>query len=117
MNANKNNDARLCEAKLHAFDDLAITRTMPSAGGNAGVWVCGTISGHRFEALVFADHAERTGYEIDDSRITKLWLQRMADKATAYSWDRGLDVIAIDAQAQAIVAFLAAGLAEHTFGI
>ena len=47
--------------------------------------------------------------------ISKLWLQRIADRRTVFNWDRGADVAAVDAQARAIVDFLAAGLAEHVF--
>jgi len=95
-------------------DDLVITKSEPrtSAGGS---WVCGTILGHRFDALVFPEHAENPDYEIRDSRISKLWVQRLADKKTVYNWDRGLDIPAANTTAQAIVDFLCAGLAEHTY--
>lgn len=95
-------------------DDLQITKTTRrNAGG--GTWVCGTLHGHRFEALVFPEHAEVAEYELDDSRISKLWVQRMADKQLAYHWDRGLDQPAIDDLTQVIVDFLSAGLADHTY--
>ena len=100
---------------LDLGDGLVITKTTRRASG-AGTWVCGTICGHRFDALVFPEHAEVPEYEIGDSRISKLWLQRQADRATVYNWDRGMDVPAADATAAAIVDFLGAGLAEHTFG-
>jgi len=101
---------------LDLGDDLVITKTTRrhSAGG---VWVSGTIHGHRFEALVFPEHAEVPEYEIGDSRISKLWLQRQGDKVVVYNWDRGQDVPAADATAAAIVDFLCAGLAESTFGV
>ena len=70
--------------------DLQITKTLRRAAG--GTWVCGTIHGHRFEALVFPEHAENPDYEIDDSRISKLWVQRRADRRQVYNWDRGADV-------------------------
>jgi hypothetical protein len=95
--------------------DLEITSTTRRNAGS-GTWVCGTICGHRFEALVFPEHAENPDYEIDDSRISKLWLQRQADKVNVYNWDRGMDIPAADKTAQAIVDFLCAGLAEHTYG-
>jgi hypothetical protein len=96
-------------------DDLEITR-MTRRNSGLGTWVCGTIHGHRFEALVFPKHARVRAYEIDDSRISKLYLQRLADKTMVYNWDRGLDQPAADATAQAIVDFLCAGIAEHTYG-
>jgi len=95
-------------------DDLKITKTerRKSAGGT---WVRGTLNGHRFDALVFPEHAENSEHEIGDSKISKLWLQRIADKAQVYNWDRGLDVPAQTPDAQKIVDFLCAGLADHTY--
>lgn len=96
-------------------DDLVITNTTRRISG-AGTWVRGTIHGHRFDALVFPEHADNPAWEIGDSRISKLWLQRQADKVTVYNWDRGQDLPAADQTAAAIVGFLCAGLAEHTYG-
>ena len=76
----------------------------------------GTIAGHHFECLVFPERAECPDYELGDSRISKLWLQRLSDKATVVNFDRGWDVRPTTKKAQAIVDFLAAGLAEHTYG-
>jgi hypothetical protein len=100
---------------LDLGDDLVITKTTRRASGG-GSWVCGTIHGHRFDALVFPEHAEVPEYEIDDSRISKLWIQRTADRTTVYNWDRGMDLPPADPTVAAIVDFLAAGLAEHTYG-
>ena len=95
--------------------DLVITKTTRRSAG-AGTWICGTIHGHRFDALVFPEHAENPEWEIGESRISKLWLQRMAGKVTVYNWDRGQDLAPADKTAAAIVDFLCAGLAEHTYG-
>lgn len=95
--------------------DLVITKIARRASAG-GAWVSGRLHGHRFEALVFPEHAECGEYEIGGSRISKLWLERLADHRVAYSWDRGLDIPAADATAQAVVDFLCAGLAERTFG-
>jgi hypothetical protein len=95
--------------------DLEITK-VSRRHANAGTWVAGRVHGHQFQALVFPEHATVSGYEIDDSRISKLWLQRIADQREVYSWDRGLDRAAEDATTQAIVDFLAAGLAEYAYG-
>src|SRR6266478_2832434 len=76
---------------LDLGDDLRITKKTRRAAG-AGTWVCGTIAGHRFDALVFPEHAENPEWEIGDSRISKLWLQRLADRRTVFHWDRGADV-------------------------
>lgn len=91
--------------------DLEITKTTRRAAG-AGTWVSGTLNGHRFDALVFPEHAENPDYEIGDSRISKLWLQRSADKTTVFNWDRGLDVAAATDEAKIIVDFLSVGLAD-----
>ena len=95
-------------------DDLRITRTTRRASG-AGTWVIGTIAGHRFDALVFPEHADSPDYELGDSRISKLWLQRLADKTTVLNFDRGWDVRPTDATAAAVMDFLAAGLADHIY--
>jgi hypothetical protein len=95
-------------------DDLEITKTTRRASGG-GTWVCGRLAGHRFDALVFPEHAEVTDYELGQSRISKLWVERLADKQTVFNWDRGLDIPAATDLAQAIVDFLADGLAEHTY--
>ena len=108
MNTNHHND-------LEIGDDLVITKTTRRASG-AGTWVIGTIAGHRFDALVFPAHAENPDYELHDSRISKLWLRREADKQTVCNFDRGWDVRPTTDVAQAIVDFLTAGLAEHAYG-
>ena len=64
---------------LDLGDDLRITKITRRASGG-GTWVCGTIAGHRFDALVFPEHAENPEWEIGDSRISKLWVQRLADQ-------------------------------------
>lgn len=95
-------------------DDLRILKTTrrESAGGT---WVSGTIAGYRFEALVFPEHAENPEWELGDSRISKLWLSRIANKETSFNWDRGLDFPAASKNAQAAVDFLAAGLADMVY--
>ena len=95
-------------------DDLEITRTTRRAAGPR-TWVCGQMNGHRFNVLVFPEHAEIESYELGDSKISKLWVQRLADKAEVANFDRGRDVRPTTAEAAAIVDFLAAGLADHIF--
>src|SRR6476659_9575547 len=80
---------------LDVGHDLEITKTTRRASGG-GTWVCGTMSGHRFDALVFPEHADNPDWEIGDSRISKLWIQRLADKREVFNWDRGPDRMAID---------------------
>jgi hypothetical protein len=95
-------------------DDLAITRTTRRATGN-GTWVRGRLSGHRFCALVFPEHAENREWEIGDSKISKLWIQRLSDKKAVFNWDRGADIPAADRMVQAIVDFLGAGLSDYVY--
>jgi hypothetical protein len=102
-------------ADLDLGDDLKITKTTRQAAG-AGTWVIGTIAGHRFNALVFTAHADNADWELDDSRISKLWIERLADRREVFNWDRGPDRPAEDETVAAIVDFLVAGLAEHIFG-
>ena len=99
---------------LELGDDLTITKTTRQAAG-AGTWVCGRLNGHRFDALVFPQHAENPEYELRESQISKLWVQRLADKIEVASFDRGWDVRPTTDEAAAIVDFLAAGLADHIF--
>jgi hypothetical protein len=78
--------------------------------------VKGTLAGHRFDALVFPGHADNPDWELGDSRISKLWVQRREDHETVFNWDRGSDLPPADELTGAIVDFLAAGLAQHVFG-
>jgi hypothetical protein len=95
-------------------DDLEITKTTRRASGG-GTWVSGRLAAHRFDALVFPEHAENAEWELGDSRISKLWVQRLADRQTVFNWDRGMDIAATTDIARAIVDFLAAGLADHVY--
>lgn len=95
-------------------DDLQILKTTRRAAG-AGTWVIGTVAGHRFDALVFSEHAECPDYELGTSRISKLWIKRLADNQCVANFDRGWDTRPTTKLAEAIVDFLAAGLAEHVY--
>jgi len=99
---------------LEIGDDLTITKITRQAAG-AGTWVCGRLNGHRFDALVFPEHAEVETYELGQSQISKLWLQRLADQTEVANFDRGWDVQSTTAEASAIVDFLCAGLADHVY--
>ncbi len=112
MTANKNNAKPDASAIL---DTLRITKIKPrqSCGGS---WVLGTIAGHKFEALVFPEHADSPDFELGDSRISKLWVRRIEDNATVVNFDRGWDVLPATPRAATIVDLLQAGLAEHVFG-
>jgi hypothetical protein len=95
-------------------DDLKFGKIQQREWG-AAKWVRGTIAGHRFDALVFPEHAQDASYELGDSKISKLWIQRIADKTTTFNFDRGMDADATDDATRAIVAFLCAGLADYVF--
>jgi hypothetical protein len=99
---------------LEMGDDLTITKTT-RRGSGGGTWVCGTLHGHRFDALVFREHAEVADFELGESRISKLFVQRLVDRQTVANFDRGWDVRPTTDEASAIVDFLAAGLADHTY--
>jgi len=99
---------------LDLGDDLEITKTTRRASGG-GTWVCGTLHGHRFDALVFPEHAENPEWELGESRISKLFVQRLADKQQVFNWDRGADVPATNDIAAQIVDFLAAGIADYVY--
>ncbi len=47
--------------------------------------------------------------------FSKLWIARLKNKETVFNWDRGMDQAAASAKTQAVVNFLAAGLAEHVY--
>jgi hypothetical protein len=97
-------------------DSLRITKTEGRQLNAPDTWVSGTIAGHTFQVLVFEDHAETEEYELGTSRISKLWLRRQADRQVVANFDRGWDLPPTTDDARAIVDFLAAGIAEHTFG-
>ena len=95
--------------------DLVITtsdKDLRKARNVGGVWIDGRIAGHRFQALVFAEHAECESYELATSKISKLWVQRIADHTQVAYFDRGWDVKPQTKDAAAIVDFLAAGLSD-----
>ncbi len=97
-------------------DSLKITKTESRQLNAPGTWVSGTIAGHTFQVLVFPEHAESEEYELGTSRISKLWLRRQADRRVVANFDRGWDLHPTTDDAHANVDFLAAGIAEHTFG-
>ncbi|MEW6198065.1 MAG: hypothetical protein AB1601_05295 [Planctomycetota bacterium] len=97
------------------LETLRITKVQrrTSCGGS---WVVGTIAGHRFDALVFPEHAEHPDFELAGSRISKLWLKHIEMQTTAANFDRGWDIRPTTPTAAAIVDVLVAGLTEHVFG-
>ena len=99
---------------LDVGHDLEITKTTRRTTGG-GTWVTGTLSGHRFEALVFPEPAANPDWEVPGSRISKLWIQRLADRRQVFNWDRGADVPAADQTVACIVDFLAGGLADFVY--
>lgn len=100
---------------LEIGDDLVVTR-ISRGGAGAGKWVRGRLNGYRFDALVFPEHATSPDYELEQSTISKLLIQRLADRQTVVHFERGWDVRPTSDEAAAIMDFLAAGLAEHIYG-
>jgi hypothetical protein len=97
--------------------DLTITKISNRNANVGGSWVQGKINDeYRFDALVFAEHAENEDYELSGSRISKLWVQRISDRQTMFNFDRGLDVPAANTETQVIVDFLCTGLSDLVFG-
>ena len=103
------------EMDLDVSWDFEITK-VERRDSAPGTWVNGSLSGHTFCALVFPEHAENAEYEIDDSKISKLWIRREADQQVVFNWDRGADIAAETDEAKAIIGFLCAGLSEHIYG-
>jgi len=95
------------------LDSLAIEKIEDRRQHFGGSWVSGTIAGHRFQGLVFPEHSE--GYELGDSRISKLWVHRISDRTLVANFDRGWDVRPTTPIAAQIVDLLAAGLAETVY--
>ena len=75
-------------------DDLQVAKVTRRAAAS-GTWVRGTIAGYRFDALVFAEHAADPDWELGESRISKLWVKRLANRKIVFNWDRGQDVAAV----------------------
>lgn len=101
-------------AEMEINFDLTIRRVTRQAAGS-GTWVIGRVDDYRFDALVFADHAVNADWELGKSQISKLWIQRVADKMTVFNWDRGADISVADSEVQQVVDFLAGGLANAIF--
>lgn len=97
--------------------ELTINKISNRNRAAGGSWVQGKINeDYRFDALVFADHAENESYELGRSRISKLWIQRLADRKVMFSFDRGLNVPATNTEIQVVVDFLCEGLSDLVFG-
>lgn len=97
------------------FETLRMHTHPRTRAGGGGTWVRGRIAGHRFEALVFPEHATCPSFELQDSRISKLWVQRVVDRITVANFDRGWDVRPTNTLAGAIVDLLATVLADMTY--
>ena len=107
----------MANEKIDVTDlDLVITK-IEKRTSSGGAWVRGKINNAvRFEALVFAEHAEHESYELNQSKISKLWVQRLSDRKVTFNFDRGLDVPAVNTEVQVVVDFLCEGLSDLVFG-
>ena len=95
-------------------DDLVITRKTCRATVG-GSWIKGTVAGYQFDCLVFPEHADYPDYELESSRISKLWLKKIDGGETMANFDRGWDTRPRTKYATKIVEFLAANLAERVY--
>lgn len=95
------------------YDDFKILKTVRALSG--GVWVTAQCLGYRIQALVFKHHADEPSFELFKTRITKLWVQRIADRQETYNWDRGLDREPADFETEAIVDLASDFLADFIF--
>lgn len=107
---NNETSNRMSDDELDLLATLKVTRMELRQSG--GYWLDGTMADHRFQALVFPEHAEQPEYELGQSRISKLWIRRRADRVVVANFDRGWDVRPVSKVAEQIVDLLAAGLAE-----
>ncbi len=107
----------MANEKIDVTDlDLVITK-IEKRTSSGGAWVRGKINDLlRFEALVFAQHAESEDYELGRTRISKLWIQDTNRNRCVFNFDRGIDVPATTIEVQAVVDFLGVGLADLVWG-
>lgn len=81
-----------------------------------GQWVGGYVGGFAFECLVFPEHAESESFELERSRISKLWICDAITGKDAASFDRGWDMQPSTDKAKAAVKVLVEQLAVTVFG-
>ena len=96
------------------LETFRITRKRSRAMG--GTWVHGTIGDYRFEALVFEDHAMEPAWELDRTRISKFWSQKVGERGPAACFDRGWDTEPVEDDAKFLVDSITDVLAEIVFG-
>jgi hypothetical protein len=109
------NERTTAHDDIDAADLLSTLRINKVQRRSRRGWVKGTIGGHRFDARVFPEHAAIGEFELDDSRISKLWVQRLDDRATVANFDRGWDIEPATPIAERIVEMLSAGLADFVW--
>src|SRR5262245_26790975 len=84
--------------------DLHITEVTKTPN-DKGRWVSGTIDGHLFS--VFFDGQVIPDWQMNNTRMSRLWLHRLADNQTVFRWHYGQCLPAADDRAKAVVDFLA----------
>ena len=110
----KEENIDVMEELMESLDIRKITRRVGMFRG--GAWVEGTMGGHRFEALVFPEHADQREHELEgDSRISTLFVQRIDDRKIAANFARGWDIEPRTPIAEQIVSMLTAGLADTVY--
>jgi hypothetical protein len=101
-----------CAAEERAL--IRINRVTREYAGRT--WVRGTVMQFTFHALVFAEHAWYSDYEIERSRISKLCITRTRDGTICYAWDRGLDRPPANRHAARALKLITRHLAAMIFG-
>ena len=81
-------------------------------------WVTGTLCGHHFSAKVYSEHShpQHSTMEMGYSRISKLYVTRMADGRGVCHFDRDWDLRPVDSLASMIVGVIMAVLADRVYG-
>ncbi len=98
------------------LESLQFTKIERRSLSTGGAWVTGTIADYRFEALVFPEHATSAGFELGESRISKLWIEQVSDRRMVACFDRGWDMLPAHPRVGQVVNLLSAGLTETIFG-
>jgi hypothetical protein len=107
---------KICRDAADLLESLQFTKIERRSLSTGGAWVTGTIDCYRFEALVFPEHATIAGFELGESRISKLWIEQTSDPRMVACFDRGWDLLPANQRVGQVVNLLSAGLAETVFG-
>lgn len=94
-------------------DRLGIRSVCPRDSG--GTWVHGELGVHQYLALVFPDHPVEPHFELDKTRISKLWIRQITNDQTVLHFERGWAVHPVTFGATHLLFLLAHHLADVLF--